>query len=195
MEHSEHDPQGTPSGEFAQFVDVCRSKGREASERLFGPVRYKNASSNRLLPLYDCRVERLEIVGQFLYRTWENVTILRGDLSHSGGIMFWTRVRAETVSLKSCRATMFCVDSVFRACDFKLSNLADPVFIRCVFTKVKFRELNLIRARFVACEFSDVDLTGSTWQDVGELQISGSWTGTLADDSDARAVEFFSLPR
>jgi hypothetical protein len=196
VEQSQHDPQGNASGEFAQYVDTCRSgRALGIAQRQFGHVRYRNASPDRLLPLYNCLVERLEIVGQFLYRTWDGITILRGDLSHSGGIASWSRVNVNNTSLKSFNATMLCVDSVFQSCDFKLSNLIDPIFIRCVFARVKLRDLNLIRPRFVACEFKDVDLSDSTWKDVGELQVTGTWKAgeALASDSDARAIEFFRI--
>jgi len=194
-ESARHDKDGTPHGEFAAYIDQCRQwhgLAPTSETKIFHSVKYVNASPNRLFPLMNCRIEGDDIRGQFFWMTWTNCVLTKIDLSHTGGVAHWTRVQFENVNFHHLMAKVSAAQTVFRACNFNNIVLEQPVFLQCKFVKCKISGA-LIGAMFIDCEFEDVDLKGSRWEDPKTLDIRGTWKNAeqMWETSSPKAKAFF----
>lgn len=192
---SGHDWQGKSHGEFAEYVDKCRdweNAPHLAARKIFHSVRYENESNDRLFSLRDCVVEGSEIRGQAFWMVWADCVFKKIDLSHTRGIAHWTRMVFERINFHHLMADVSAAQTLFRACDFNNIVLERPVFFQCKFVKGKISGA-LIGAMFIDCEFEDVDLKGSRWEDPKTLDIRGTWVNAeqLWETSSPKAKAFF----
>jgi hypothetical protein len=194
---SGHDWEGKAFGEFATYIDNCREwepalPEKRHTRRVFHSVRYENSGPNRVFPLHDCSVEGDEIRGQTFWMIWTDCVFSKIDFSHTRGRAHWTRMRFEKALFHHLMGKVSAAQTVFYSCNFSNAVLEQPVFLQCKFVKTRISGA-LIGAMFVDCEFEDVDLKGSRWEDPKMLDIHGTWKNAeqLWETSSPKAKAFF----
>lgn len=191
---SKHDWQGIAHGDFASFVDTCREwpSRREELHREFHSIRYVNEGKDRRFFLRDCTVDGDEIRGQYFSMIWSDCIFRKIDFSHTRGQAHWTRVVFERSNFHHLMGDVSAAQTVFRSCNFNNVVLERPIFLQCKFVKCKISGA-LQGPLFVDCEFDDVDLKNSRWEDPKTLDIRGTWKNAehLWETSSAKAKAFF----
>jgi uncharacterized protein YjbI with pentapeptide repeats len=191
---SKHDLQGNAQGEFAAYVDVCRewSLAGDGPRQTFHSIRYVNEAKDRRFPLRNCEIEGDEIRGQYFSMVWIDCVFRKVDFSHTRGQAHWTRVMFERINFHHLMGNVSAAQTLFRSCNFGNVVLDQPVFMQCKFVKTKLSGA-LIGAMFIDCEFEDVDLKGSRWEDPQVLDIRGTWKNAehLWETSSPKAKALF----